>query len=111
MLWLSRFFSGNWVTVRSYCNIVMVTMKTGMLHRSGRLVFTEGDSDDEIVATPPGKGGYTHLNLGQGDYHDDNDDMRDRSQSTGSEQIGRFEVSTTVCSHTSTPYRNKEQNC
>ena len=67
-------------------------------------MFTEGDSDDEIVTTPPGKGGYTHLNLGQDDYDDDDDDeTRDRSQSMGSEQIGRFEVhvSTTVCSCTS----------
>lgn len=75
----------------------MVTMNTGMLYtkinyRSGRLVFTEADSDDEIVTTPPSKGGYTHLDLGQGNY-DDDDETRDRSQSTGSEQIGRFEVS------------------
>ena len=59
-------------------------------------MFTEGDSDDEIVTTPPGKGGYTHLDRGQGDYDNDDNEARDRSQSTGSEQIGRFEVSTSV---------------
>lgn len=59
-------------------------------YRSGRLVFTEGDSDDEIVATPPSKGGYAHLDLDHDE--DEEEDNRGRSQSTGSEQIGRFEV-------------------
>lgn len=52
-------------------------------------MFTEGDSDDELVTTPPSKGGYTHLQQLVQD-----DENRERSQSTGSEQIGRFEVQT-----------------
>ena len=51
-------------------------------------MFTEGDSDDDMTATPTTKGGYTHL-----EDEEDEDDCRGRSQSTGSEQIGRFEVS------------------
>jgi hypothetical protein len=53
-------------------------------------VFTEGgDSDsgdeDEMMATPLTKSGYSQLQL-------EEEESRDRSQSTGSEQIGRFEV-------------------
>ena len=53
--------------------------------RSGRLMFTEDDSDEEMMATPSSKSGYSHL-------LPDDEENRDRSQSTGSEQIGRFEV-------------------
>ena len=61
--------------------------------RSGRLVFMEeAESDDELMATPTNRGGYTHLDLDQPE-----DNSRDRSQSAGSEQIGRFEVRTTEC--------------
>ena len=52
-------------------------------------MFTEGgDSDsgeEELMATPLTKSGYSQLQL-------EEEDSRDRSQSTGSEQIGRFEV-------------------
>ena len=50
-------------------------------------MFTEGrdsDSEEELMATPSTKGGYSQLQL--------EEESRDRSQSTGSEQIGRFEV-------------------
>ena len=53
------------------------------------MVFTEGgDSDsgeEDLMATPLTKSGYSQLQL-------DEEESRDRSQSTGSEQIGRFEV-------------------
>ena len=54
-------------------------------------MFTEDDSDDEILTTPPSKGGYGHVGFGHDD-DDDDDERRQRSQSSGSEQIGRFEV-------------------
>ena len=49
-------------------------------------MFTEGDSEseEELMATPSTKSGYSQLQL--------EEENRDRSQSTGSEQIGRFEV-------------------
>ena len=52
-------------------------------------MFTEGgDSDsgeEDLMATPLTKSGYSQLQL-------EEEESRDRSQSTGSEQIGRFEA-------------------
>ena len=50
-------------------------------------MFTEGrdsDSEEELMTTPSTKSGYSQLQI--------EEENRDRSQSTGSEQIGRFEV-------------------